>query len=346
MRIERRSLLGAVGSVAVVGVTGCISSTGSEPGTESGKSGETAAASGDARTVTRGNSESLSFTAEAIEQPSSEAPARIEAALKNTGPAPVRVGLGPTLLFSDDTGDLAWSSEVVLDPDDPGVKMPGETRLVDGCWRHLADAEQPIQSILGWRTIEPNGSLRETFDAYTRGDSGSCLPEGRHRYQSQVLVGNESHSVTTTLVVRISSDRTLSATARVGQSISERTPGSARATTSSTPAMTPSTPVGTSDAGADLGLTNTDDERHTVRIVVEKGGNAPLFDRETTVSAGESMEWDLPLDEAGTYRITATLDGGASATYEWALDDPSAAAARIVYIDVEDGDVGFTNMYV
>jgi hypothetical protein len=110
--------------------------------------------------------------------------------------------------------------------------------------------------------------------------------------------------------------------------------------------MTPSTPVGTSDAGADLGIDNRGDGPHAARIVVERNENPPLFDRKPTVPAGESMEWDLPLDEAGTYRITATLDGGASATYEWELDDPSAAAARIVYVEVEDGDIGFVNMYV
>lgn len=77
----------------------------------------------------------------------------------------------------------------------------------------------------------------------------------------------------------------------------------------------------------------------------EQDGKQPLFDRRPTVPAGESKRWDLPLDEAGIYLITATLDGGASATYEWALDDPAAAAARTVYADVEGGDVGFTDFF-
>ena len=50
--------------------------------------------------------------------------------------------------------------------------------------------------------------------------------------------------------------------------------------------------------------------------------------------------------QAGIYLITATLDGGASATYEWALDDPAAAAARTVYADIEGSDVEFTDFYV
>jgi hypothetical protein len=344
MSIGRRSLLGTLGSVAVVGTVGCVSSTGSGSEAKSGEPDETAATA-DARTATMGDPGSLSFAAEVAEQPSSEAPARIATRLRNTGSEPVRVGLGPTLLFSDGTEELAWSSELVLDPDDPGVKMPGETRPVDGCWRHLADSAQPVQSILEWHTIEPNGALSETFDVYTRGDSGPCLPEGTHRYEDRIDVGNESRSVTTTLVVRVSSDRTLSAAATMGRAVPERRSSSTR-TTPSTPAMTPSTPVETSDAGADLGIYNRGDGPHAARIVVERNENLPLFDRKPTVPAGESMEWDLRLDEAGTYRITATLDGGASATYEWELDDPSAAAARIVHVEVEDGDIGFANMYV
>lgn len=126
----------------------------------------------------------------------------------------------------------------------------------------------------------------------------------------------------------------------------ERSTDSTRTATTSTPAMTPSTPVGTSNAGADIGVHNGDDTRRTVTIVVELDDESPIFDRETTVPAGESMKWDLPLETAGTYRITARLDGGASATYEWELDDPSAAAARVVYIAVEDGEITFSSMYV
>jgi len=347
MRIERRSLLATLGSVAVVGTTGCASSTGSESGTNSGKSDETTAASGDNQTVTMGNPRSLSFAAGVVEQPSSKAPARIEAQLENTGPEPVRVGLGPTLLTGGGGPDLAWATNVVVIPEDPGVKVPGETRLIDGCWRLVSNEKLAYQAILEWRTIEPDGSLRETFDVYTRGDSGPCLPEGTYRYQDRIHVGNESQSVTTTLVVRISNDHTLSAAAAVGQTVPEQSSSSTRTeTTPSTPTMTPSTPVGTAAAGADIGITNVGDDPHTIRVVVEKNGEEPLFDRRPTVPAGESMEWDLPLDEAGTYRITATLDDGTSATHEWELDDPSAAAARIVYIDVGDGGVSFSNMYV
>lgn len=145
-----------------------------------------------------------------------------------------------------------------------------------------------------------------------------------------------------------SENRTSATTADqpAAETTAERSTDTTQTDTSSTPAMTPSTPVGTSSAGADIGLTNAGDERHTITIVVETNGESPIFNRTTTVSAGESVEWDLPLDEAGTYRITARLDGGASATYEWQLDDPSAAAARIVYIDIEDGDIDFSNMYV
>lgn len=146
----------------------------------------------------------------------------------------------------------------------------------------------------------------------------------------------------------VTEDRTSATTMDqpAAETTAERSTDSTRADASSTPAMTPSTPVGTSSAGADLGVHNGDDERHTVRIVVEKDGNAPLFDRETTVPAGESVEWDLPLEAAGTYRITATLDDGTSTTHEWQLDDPSTAAARIVYINIEGGEIDFSNMYV
>ena len=345
MRIGRRSLLEALGGVAVVGTAGCISSIGSGSEAGSERSDETAATAGDARTVTMGDTGALSFAADVAEQPSSEAPARIAARVETTGSEPVRVGLGPTLLFSDDSGDLAWSSELVLNPDDPGVKMPGETRSIDGCWRHLADAKQPIQSILKWHTIEPNGSLRETFDVYTRGDAGPCLPEGTYRYQDEILVGNESRSVTTTLVVEVSSDRTLSATATVDQSVPERTSGSTRTAAPSTPAMTPSTPVGTSDAGADVGINNFGDEPRTVHLVVEQDETTPV--RPKTDRSGRGIETVGPAArQAGIYLITATLDGGASATYEWALDDPAAAAARTVYADIEGSDVEFTDFYV
>ena len=213
MRINRRTLFKTMGSIPVVSVTGCLSSMGSGSSTNSTASKGSRTKANKSRINTTSGPDSLSYTASIAEQQTSKSPARVKAVLENTGSEPIQVFLGPTLMFSDDSADLAWSNEIILDPEKSGVETPGEKQKRDGCWMYALNSEQIIQSLLQPKTIEPDSSIAETYKLYTKKGLGKCLPEGTYRYEDEISVGDESRSVLTSLILHINNNQKLSADA-------------------------------------------------------------------------------------------------------------------------------------
>lgn len=159
-------------------------------------------------------SPNLTFSAEMVRQQSDEAPARVSATLTNAGSSTVEIGFGPTLLFTDNTAadDLEWADSLVIDPETYIGPWSDPVRTEDGCWRYPAEAWRAIQSILEYRELEPQQSIEETYDIYTAANASSCLPNGSYRFQDKGVIGNDSQSVTLTLVLHVDDDQEISAT--------------------------------------------------------------------------------------------------------------------------------------
>lgn len=193
MALSRRSALRASWTVIGVGTTGCVSSVpiGTDPGT------------------------SVDFTAEVLQQATTQTPGRIVARLSNTGSEEVSVGFGPALLFTDNSSeDLEWPTDLVLVPDTETGPDDEPSAPTDGCWRFPDDGYIAIQSSLEWRKIAPGQSLTERYSVYTRGDFLPCLPEGVYRFQDKGSLERESQPMVLTLVLTINGSHELSVTAK------------------------------------------------------------------------------------------------------------------------------------
>lgn len=157
-----------------------------------------------------------------VRQPSTDGPGRLEARLRNVSREPVRVGFGPTLLFTDNANDdLEWPRDLVLDPESPGVLTPEPWKAKDGCWRFPEDGTIAIQSSLDFRKIGPDEAISETYDVYTRGDSLPCLPAGQYRFQDEEYIESESRPVVLTLEVRADENHRLSVDAKLSANRSD-----------------------------------------------------------------------------------------------------------------------------
>lgn len=189
MDIPRRSALRVTSSAVVAAFAGCVGGA---------------------------TEDDLSFTAEVIAQQSASEPARVEATLSNVGSTAVEIGFGPTLLFSDNlsSDDLQWSKELVLDPQTRAGPPIEPERTEDGCWRVPGDRDRPIESSLEFRSLSPGQSVQEVYDVYTWTDASACLPEGTYRFQDKGPLGDDSRSMTLTLVLEVDSNQRLSATGR------------------------------------------------------------------------------------------------------------------------------------
>lgn len=153
----------------------------------------------------------LQFSAEVIRDSSRESPARIAAELVNTGTETVRIGTGPTLLFSDHGADddLERADDVVIDPDSYIGPWGEPYRTEAGCWRFPEDGSTLVQSSWERRELAPGDPFRETYRVLTRGDAVPCLPAGTYRYQDLVSGPPESREYTVTLTLEIDSQSDL-----------------------------------------------------------------------------------------------------------------------------------------
>lgn len=163
-------------------------------------------------TETSSNSDSLSFTGDVLRQASDEAPARVKAILSNRGQSSVDVGYGPTLLFTDNAGGLYdWPEDLVLKPETYIGPWDDPYQTDDGCWRFPEEGQTLVESSLEWRTLEPNQSLSEEYNIYTRGDSLPCLPQGTYRFQDGKFLEQEDESLIFTLALEVSDNKQVTA---------------------------------------------------------------------------------------------------------------------------------------
>lgn len=159
----------------------------------------------------RVNADSLSFSGAILRQASDAAPSRIEATLSNDGQKAAEVGYGPALLFTVGEMVSAWPENILLDPNADVGPWDEPYQSDDGCWRFPEDGRTPVQSIIRWRTLEPNQSLRQEYYLYTRGASRPCLHAGKYRFQDAGYIGSEDQSIIFTLRLEIGTDQQLTA---------------------------------------------------------------------------------------------------------------------------------------
>lgn len=212
MRLHRRRILQWLSSGFVVSATGCITADDDSPGT--------ATHAGTVRTGGSDGNPSLSLTAEMLEQQSADGPARARIQLTNTGTGTARVALSMALLVHRSRESLAWARNLVLNPEPNGVRIDSEPLQTDnGCWRYPEDARSMVQDLERVETIDPDSSVTEIYQIFTRGRSGPCLPAGTYRFQSEIETGSEPESEQriATLVLQADGSQTLSAEANLEQ---------------------------------------------------------------------------------------------------------------------------------
>lgn len=125
----------------------------------------------------------------------------------------VEVGFGPTLLFTDSSGDLEWADELVLKPQTNVGPWDEPYQAEDGCWRFPEGGRQPVLSSLEWRSLGRSQSVSEEYTVYTAGGMGSCLPTGEYRFQDEAYAGSEDRAMTLALVIEVDGNRQLSVSA-------------------------------------------------------------------------------------------------------------------------------------
>lgn len=132
-----------------------------------------------------GTVEDLSYAAEVLAQPSTDAPAKIRAELANRGEATVRVGTHETIALGFEAGP---GDAVLLFPETPVGPNDAPSEPAGGCWRYTDD-EFLVRDVLEFHEVDPDDAFVETYRLYTRGESRSCLPDGEYRFATTVRDG-------------------------------------------------------------------------------------------------------------------------------------------------------------
>lgn len=211
MERTRREWLRAVGPLALGGLSGCGAFDGQQ-----GEDPRTATDDDERPTATRtdapGPIPTLELHGTVLSAATADGPPTVEATLRNPSDRPVRVGMGPALLFSDDTSSIdGWSDAVAIVPEDDGVLVETPTEQDGDCWRLPEDEQPRIQSILDWRDLDGGGSMSETYAVYTRGEDAECLPEDTYVFEDVISVRSESNPATLALELSIGPDGDLDA---------------------------------------------------------------------------------------------------------------------------------------
>lgn len=206
MERTRREWLRSVAPASLGAVAGCGAFDGQQRDEP-----RTATNTDDSRTATDtadpGPIPMLELHGAVVSEATGGGPPTVEATLENPSDRPVRVGMGPALLFSDNSGRLdGWDEAVAIVPEDDGVLVETPTERAGDC-RRLPEDEQPrIQSILDWRDLDGGASMSETYAVYTRGEDTECLPEGTYTFRDVISVRSESNTATLALELTIESD--------------------------------------------------------------------------------------------------------------------------------------------
>lgn len=79
-------------------------------------------------------------------------------------------------------------------------------------------------------------------------------------------------------------------------------------------------PVGTGANPVDVEVGNGESTSHELSLRVD--GAEPVLVETVTLAPDEHAEYDVDFPGPGSYAVTAELDDGRSASYEWELSDP------------------------
>lgn len=210
MERTRREWLRAVGPLALGGLSGCGAFDGQQADDP-----RTATDADERPTATRTEAPGPIPTLElhgTVLSATADGPPTVEATLRNPSDRPVRVGMGPALLFTDGTRGLdRWDEALAIVPEDDGVLVETPTERDGECWRLPGDEQPRIQSILDWRDLDGGDSISETYAVYTRGEDTECLPEGTYTFRDVISVRSESNGATLALELSIGPDGDLDA---------------------------------------------------------------------------------------------------------------------------------------
>ena len=147
----------------------------------------------------------LELTADILSTASSDAPAQVEATLRNTGTTDIKIYYGPTLVFVNHSED----EKLVLEPESRAGPW-SEPTYTNGCWRFPADGEQDVNLIQGFETLSPDDTFTEVYAVYTRSNVEACFPEGMQRFEETITVAEDDTEVTLTLGLEITAEGGLS----------------------------------------------------------------------------------------------------------------------------------------
>lgn len=221
MDLSRRSVLHLASVGVGMSVAGCsaITPTNTEsskpPSTESPTPSQINTespnpSSTESPTASPTQSVPVTFSAEVLRQATKEHPPQLRARLENQSSENVRVSFGPALLFTDNAAsdEREWDEKLVIDPE-TYVGPWGEPTHSEGCWRFPEDGSRSVQSSLNGRDLSPSDSLTETYEVYTHGTSGPCLPEGTYQFQDKGFLEKEGNALILTLSLEIDKDQQL-----------------------------------------------------------------------------------------------------------------------------------------
>lgn len=211
MRRTRREWLRSLGTVSLGAVAGCGAFDGQQrddPRTATDADERPT----ETRTEAPGPIPTLELHGTVRSAATADGPPTVEAALRNPSDRPVRVGMGPALLFSDNSGRLdRWDEAVAIVPEDDGVLVETPSERDGECWRLPEDEQPRIQSLLDWRDLAGGASISETYAVYTRGEDAECLPEGTYVFEDVISVRSGSNPATLALELSIGPDGDLTA---------------------------------------------------------------------------------------------------------------------------------------
>lgn len=89
-----------------------------------------------------------------------------------------------------------------------------------------------------------------------------------------------------------------------------------------------------------------DDEERRVTVTIADDDGTVVFERVGTLAPGESVAFEEPIGESGTYRLHVRLENGISATEELTVPDGGIPDYVSYAVDILGGDVEIGRMEV
>ncbi|WP_424001024.1 hypothetical protein ACOZ4I_15230 [Haloarcula salina] len=214
--MQRRAFLTAAGVAYVSGLGGCVSSDeesrSPEHTTSSAEYGPTPTEGTQTSTdVFSPSASELSFTANVLNQATTEEPPSIEIALINNATEPIEIEYGAALLFSDDSGSTEWGEEIAIEPESSGANLGSNPERTDGCWSVASDTYLEIISIADFITLNPGDQFTETVFVYSRSETDECYPAGTYRFEDRLRFTSTDSQFEVALQISVGSNGEIAA---------------------------------------------------------------------------------------------------------------------------------------